>query len=105
MHASATIRESIVASEIRRVSNDKIVAVGANAIRDGDRYLVVILLPAGRPLTDADIGTEFEIRDTALFLGHAARLQLTGLPDEDLNLAEFRACESPGARSSATDAT
>lgn len=83
-----------MASEIRRISDDRIVAVGANAIRDGDRYLVVILLPAGRPLTDADIGAEFEVRDTAMFQGHAVRLKLTGLPDEELNLAEFRAAGS-----------
>ena len=94
MLPSARMRGRIMASEIRRVSNDKIVAVGANAIRDGDRYLIVLLLPAGRPLTDADIGADFEVRDTAMFLGHPARLKLTGLPDEELNLAEFRACEA-----------
>jgi len=103
MAVSARIRRALVASEIRRVSDDRIVAVGANAIRDGDRYLVVLLLPAGRPLTDADIGAEFEVRDTALFLGDAVRLKLTGLPDEELNLAEFRASESLDAGSSVTD--
>ena len=80
-----------MASEIRRVTDDKVVAVGANAIRDGDRYLVTILLPAsGHPLAETDIGSIFELRDTALFHAHSARLKLTGLLDGDLDTAEFR---------------
>ncbi|MDH3296974.1 MAG: hypothetical protein OEM96_01675 [Gemmatimonadota bacterium] len=84
-----------MASEIRRVRDDKVVAVGANAIRDGDRYLVTILLPAtGQPLSEADLGAVFEVRDTALFFSHAAQLELTGLPDGTRDMAEFRLLES-----------
>jgi len=86
-----------MASEIRRVTDDKVVAVGANAVRDGDRYLVAIFLPAsGHPLAETDIGSIFELRDTALFYGHTARLKLTGIPDGDLDMAEFREYGMPG---------
>ncbi|MFQ5530449.1 MAG: hypothetical protein ACE5FP_08885 [Gemmatimonadota bacterium] len=87
------------------MSDDKVVAVGANAIRDGERYLVAILLPAaGQPLTEDDIGAAFEVRDTALFFGHTVRLCLTGLPEGELDMAEFRPFESPNEDTTASTA-
>ena len=84
-----------MASEIRRFDDGKVVAVGGNAIRDGSRYLIAILLPiAGFQFNESDIGSVFEVRDAAMFLGTGARLELTALPAGDLEMAEFRLLDS-----------
>ena len=89
------LQNSIMASEIRRLDDDKVVAVGGNAIRDGGRYLIAILLPiAGYQLDESDIGAMFLVRDGAMFLGTGARLELTALPAGDLEMAEFRLLDS-----------
>ncbi len=86
-----------MASEIRRVRDGKVVAVGGNAIRDGERFLIAIQLPSSAHLfNESDIGTMFEVRDTAMFLSHSARLVLTALPAGDLDMAEFRSLAPPG---------
>jgi hypothetical protein len=80
-----------MASEIRRVGDGSVVAVGGNAIRDGERYLIAILLSySGHQFNESDIGAVFEVRDTAMFLGHSAQLKLTALPAGELDMAEFR---------------
>ncbi len=84
-----------MASEIRCLDDDKVVAIGENAIRDGDRYLIAILLPmAGNQLNESDIGAVFQVRDGAMFLGNGAQLELTALPAGDLEMAEFRLLDS-----------
>ncbi len=85
-----------MASEIRRVADGKVVAVGGNAIRDGERYLIAILIPsAGHKFKEFDIGAVYEVRDTAMFLGRSVRLKLTALPAGKLDMAEFRPLASP----------
>lgn len=85
-----------MASEIRRVADGKVVAVGGNAIRDGERYLIAILLPsAGHEFKEFDIGSVYEVRDTAMFLTHSVQLKLTALPRGDLDMAEFRPLALP----------
>lgn len=85
-----------MASEIRRVADGKVIAVGGNAIRDGDRYLIAILLPfSGHEFKKSDIGAVFEVRDAAMFLTHSVQLKLTALPTGDLEMAEFRPLASP----------
>ena len=85
-----------MASEIRRVADGIVVAIGGNAIRDGERYLIAILLPfSGHQFYESDIGAVFEVRDTAMFLTHSAQLILTALPTGDLEMAEFRPPVSP----------
>ncbi len=87
-----------MASEIRRLDDDKVVAIGGNAIRDGIRYLIAILLPiAGHQFQESDIGTVFQVRDAAMFLGTGALLELTALPAGDLEMAEFRLLDSNGS--------
>ena len=84
-----------MASEIRRLDDGKVVAVGGNAIRDGVRYLIAILLPiAGHQFQESDIGAVFKVRDGAMFLGTGARQELTALPAGDLEMAEFRLLDS-----------
>ncbi|MEE8487614.1 MAG: hypothetical protein V3S56_05555, partial [Gemmatimonadota bacterium] len=86
----------VMASEIRRTSDGKVVAVGGNAIRDGERYLIAILLPSsGHEFKKCDIGAVYDVRDTAMFLGHSVQLRLTALPAGDLEMAEFRPVPSP----------
>ena len=94
-----------MASEIRRIDDGKVVAVGGNAIRDGERYLIAILLPfSGHEFKKSDIGAVFEVRDTAMFLSRSARLKLTALPTGDLEMAEFRPLVSPETDSLAHNA-
>jgi hypothetical protein len=79
-----------VASEIRRLSDGEVVAVGANAIRDGDRFLIALLLPSqDAPLDEFDVGEEFEIRDTGMFLMRSERLILRSLPSGAADTAAF----------------
>lgn len=66
-------------------------AVGGNAIRDGERYLVALLFTGPRGgLSELDVGCDFDIRDTGLFFGRRARVRLEALREGDPETAVFR---------------
>lgn len=86
-----------MASEIVRAGSGTVAAIGGNAIRDRDHYLVPLLFagPEGG-LGEEDVGMSFDVRDTGLFFGCPGRLRLERIAFGEINTAVFVAVDHDG---------